>query len=344
MAGRKRKDAPAAPSPRATRRSARSAAQDIVVPDVYREMLSEARAGSAALNADAPERSFKRRKRPGEKPPPIVAKAEPKETVKGLEDDDGEEEEEEEEEGIEFEDVILPTPTVQTIVRDSDDEDEDDLLLEDVDLDSGGASSAIPTAAAAVEPPKELSLNLTAQRAVMASRRAADRRKVISRDERAQRIEVHKTHLLCLLAHVERRNRWCNDGGVRDALRPLLTEKMVRFLNPRSSLTQFGQTESLKSGLQEVSAMFKLRFRITERGLRRALWPEDEDQLKDVQIPLSHKPLLLCMKLTAFAVSTSGRRRNHAGKSRFSPGGQIPRGLAGCRGPAVLRPASVCRG
>jgi xeroderma pigmentosum group C-complementing protein len=60
---------------------------------------------------------------------------------------------------------------------------------------------------------------------------------------------------------------------------------MVKFLNPPSNASQFGRTESLKKGLQEVATMFKAKYSITERGLRRALWAEDESQLQDYQLP-----------------------------------------------------------
>ncbi len=56
----------------------------------------------------------------------------------------------------------------------------------------------------------------------------------------------------------------------------------MKLLNPSSNLSQFGRTESLKNGLQELRAMFKVKFNITERGLKRALWAEDESQLNEV--------------------------------------------------------------
>ncbi|KAK1759717.1 Rad4-domain-containing protein [Echria macrotheca] len=265
MAGRKR-SAPATKSPRAARSRAgpSGTAQNPAVPTVYRDLLREAR---RAAPVESPERPTKRLKRPGERTRKPTLKENP---------DDGNDDEDD----IEFEDVVIPAATVQTVFReDSDEEDEDDIQFEDVD--TLVSSSAVP----AGQQLAVLNLNLTEQKNAMTSSRAVERRKAIGKAEKERRVHVHKIHLLCLLSHVERRNRWCNDAAVQETLRPHLTDKMMRLLNPRSTLIQYGRTESLKTGLQETSSMFKSKFRITERGLRRALWPENEEQLKDYQIP-----------------------------------------------------------
>jgi len=267
MAGHKRNVSTSSPRATRSRTSAKAAAHD-AVPSVYREMFREAKIASSS---EFTERPRKRQKRPGEKPSPkTTPQLEPGDDD---DDDDGESE-------IELEDVVIPSATVQTIFKEDSDEEEDDgIQFEDVNLDVGG-----PSAVSVGQAPRELSLNLTAQKNAMGSRPVVERRKAIGKMEKERRIEVHKMHLLCLLAHVERRNWWCNDPGVHDVLRPLLTDKMIRLLNPRPTLIQFGRTESLKNGLQETSVMFSTKFKITERGLRRALWPEDEEQLKDVII------------------------------------------------------------
>ncbi|KAK4126878.1 Rad4-domain-containing protein [Parathielavia appendiculata] len=179
---------------------------------------------------------------------------------------------------IQFEDVVIPTPTVQTVLRDSDDEEDDDIF-EDVAIEP-----AVPSAAIAGEGFKALNLDLSAHMAAMGPRRA-DRRKALSNEERERRVEAHKVHLVCLLAHLELRNRWCNDPEVQETLRPLLPQKTVSALVPRASLNQFGRSESLKKGLQEAKELFKMAFSITERGLWRALWAGDEEQLKNYQLP-----------------------------------------------------------
>ncbi|KXJ86318.1 hypothetical protein Micbo1qcDRAFT_168666 [Microdochium bolleyi] len=188
---------------------------------------------------------------------------------------------------LEFEDVALPDPTIQTMERDTDEEEDDDddeeqIQFEDVDLalmnSFGLGESAEP------EEPKVLELDLAAAQSNQ-RRQIAERRKPINKEEKDRRIVVHKTHLLCLLAHVSRRNRWCNDKTVQKNLRPLLSGKTIKYLNPSTELTQFGRTNSLKQGLEDVMAKFKTRYKITERGMRRALWAEKEEHLKNYQLP-----------------------------------------------------------
>ncbi|KAH8884607.1 Rad4-domain-containing protein [Thozetella sp. PMI_491] len=246
---------------------------------IYREMIQEARAENAPEEGTSSPERPRKRKRPGDKAAPVeVPQAELAPATDAGEAEDDEDEDDE----VEFEDVVIPMPTIQTITRDSDDEDdeEEEVQFEDVDL----GSLAVPDTNDS--PSREITLNLSAQKAAMTTpRRAVERRKAITKSEKERRFEVHKMHLLCLISHVERRNHWCNDTEVQDALEPLLTGKMVKLLNPRSNLTQFGQTESLKNGLQEARAMFRGKFKITERGMKRALWAEDEAQLKAYNLP-----------------------------------------------------------
>ncbi len=272
------------------------------VPDVYRDLLVEAGVASPAARrmrgvADVQaEPPVKRLKRPGQRSdarkadrPTASAASNPKM------DEDEDEEGDDGDEDIEFEDIVIPEPVVQTTLLDSDDEEDDDdddegqFVFDDV---SFGVSPTAPGKGDDDEPPKTLELNLTAHEnnAAMSSpsrggrgRPPVVRKKPLTRAERQLRVDIHKMHVLCLLSHVAQRNRWCNADAVQDALRPLLTQKMITYLNPGSHLPQFGQTESLKNGLQQVATMFKARFAITERGLKRALWAESPEQLKDVR-------------------------------------------------------------
>ncbi|KAF5004318.1 hypothetical protein FDECE_9166 [Fusarium decemcellulare] len=256
--------------------------------EIYQDMLAEA--GVNPRDRSSPERPLKRRragpkrgeaatgKLPSSDPAPAPAQpAHNKPPVPEVND-----EEEDEDEDIEFEDVALPEPTMQTMELESDDEDEDeDIVFEDIDFtaplqDSGSAS----------QEPKALELNLTAQQSSTAQgKKAAERRRPISREERKIRTDVHKAHLLCLLSHAARRNHWCNDSRAQDSLRPHLTDKMVKFLTPGINLSQFSRTESLKNGLKQVEGVWKTKFEVTERGLRRALWAEEPDHLKDYEPP-----------------------------------------------------------
>jgi xeroderma pigmentosum group C-complementing protein len=277
-----------------TRSSGNQADSDALVPGVYKQMLRESRALQNRMTSDAAERPLKRR-RTGRQAAPgsstcLDTENDGSETAGGpsgrtnnttiIEEPDSEDDDE----GIEFEDVDIPKPTVQTTYRDSSDEEsESEAQFEDVDFGAVFANSE-----QALDKQDTLELNLTAAKeALTPSKRAAHRRKPITKDDKERRVEIHKAHLLCLLAHVEKRNHWCNDPVVQESLQPLLTAKIVQLLNPEPHLHQFGQTESLKKGLQMIMEKFQQRFTITKIGLRRALWAEDQKQLENVCAPMS---------------------------------------------------------
>ncbi|KAL6875224.1 hypothetical protein J3F83DRAFT_730386 [Trichoderma novae-zelandiae] len=262
-------------------------------PDIYQQLLAEA--GVSAPAASSPERPLKRRRevassqsqtaaeKAGSEKSPLVGEASRRKIERPGDSDEEEEEEDDDDDDVEFEDVAIPEPTVQTVELDSEDEEDDedeDIQFEDVQftmpLLDGDSKS---------QEPKELELNLSAQKSAMTSKQGADRRKPLTKEEKERRINIHKTHLLCLLSHVAKRNHWCNDARVQQSLRPRLTDKMVQYLTPGTNLSQFGRTESLKNGLKLVADMWKTKFEITERGMRRSLWAEDLDDLDSYELP-----------------------------------------------------------
>ncbi|KAI1170773.1 Rad4-domain-containing protein [Nemania sp. FL0916] len=320
MAGRKRRaagDRPASvktsASSRLSRRTraARSTQSDAGQRDasqIYRDMLVEANVRPTL--SPNPEEPPAKRKRPGErrnKAPQDVTLSTGESSRSVPTDIHMREVEDESEEDVEFEDVALPIATVQTIYRDSDEEEEeedesDGAVFEDVDF-----SAHASTVATVQDTAQDLVLDLsTKTRDTLA--KSTDRRKPINNIEKGRRIEVHKTHLLCLLAHVAQRNRWCDDAQVQDTLRPLLSQKMIKLLNPPSQLHQFGRANSLKEGLNLTNSMFKAKFRITERGIRRALWAETEEHLQNYALPTDSEGALEKSDFRKAAESLSGSR------------------------------------
>ncbi|KAJ2976629.1 hypothetical protein NUW58_g8036 [Xylaria curta] len=309
MTGRKRKaagDRPAstkASTSSRPSRSTRSNNRQSDVPDIYRDMLVEADVRPMSTSEERPTK----RKRPGQRRDQVAQYAQTppaKPRDRDLVCPEEREDEDESADDLDFEDVALPPATVQTVYRDSDEEgeEEDEEVFEDVDF------SAHASATATVQDNlPDLELDLSA-RTKSTHTKVIDRRKPINKVEKDRRVEIHKTHLLCLLAHVARRNRWCNDPQVQDHLRPLLTQKMVKQLNPPSHLTQFGRANSLKEGLNLVNNMFKARYRITERGMRRALWAETEEHLRDYDLPKDSEALLEKSEFQEAAKSLSGSR------------------------------------
>ncbi|KAG5917436.1 hypothetical protein E4U61_002731 [Claviceps capensis] len=281
-----------------TRSSSRIAsAKEPSQPNVYAQMLAEAHV--SATEESSPARPLKRRRPNADRDVGRRMKSSPDQKRPKLEDpgsdvDSGED--------MEFEDVPLPTPTVQTMEADDDDEDDDeddDDVGHDDEEDGGSASeqfqnidftAPLPESTKSSEETSHLQLNLTAQKAAQttatsSAKRLGERRKPLSKAEREHRIQVHQAHLVCLLAHIARRNHWCNDERVQDALHPHLSDKAAKYLTPNAHLTQFGQAESLKNGLKQSIDLWKTKFTVTERGLRRALWAEDVKQLEHYELP-----------------------------------------------------------
>ena len=294
MAGKKR-GAPSRSGPQKPAGGSKAA-----IPEVFREMLREVhREQLTTQNSDLAERPAKR-KRPGEgrfAARSTAAKAnEDKDTVK---DTQGKSTgsssmrkasttasipKNKENEKPQVDSIGMPKPIIQTAVRELDDENEyefDDIDFEDVAI--GPSASSKPESGSG-QTSSGLNLNLSAHVHANANTPGRpERRKRMTQEEKQRRIQVHKIHFLCLLAHVERRNWWCNDPEVQDILRSLLPEKTIAALIPRESLNQFGRTLSLKRGVQEARDVFKVKYTIMERGLRRALWAEDEEQLRNVR-------------------------------------------------------------
>ncbi|KAI1455037.1 Rad4-domain-containing protein [Annulohypoxylon moriforme] len=277
MVGRKRSASRAnAPNATASRssRSTRSSTRRSEVPDIYSQMLADA---DIQPHATPSERPLKRRK-PGQKNDHSPKKPSPPKVIPMPED--AEDDDDDDDDDIQFEDVPLPAATMQTVLRDSDEEEEDDE-----DQFENSNFPIPPLNLDTIEDDKkDLELNFSARMAA-SPRKSADRRKPVSREEKGRRIEIHKMHILCLLAHVARRNHWCNDDTTQKTLRKLLTDKMITYLNPSTQLSQFGRANSLKEGLQRVGTMFKTKFQITERGIRRSLWADKEEYLQNYKLP-----------------------------------------------------------
>lgn len=261
-------------------------------------MLAEAGINSSRpMTLEAPERPLKR-PRTGRRPATAAANHPPKPELVSKDDqtesqtfksnetsskpDVKPELEDNDDDDIEFEDVEIPKPTVQTAYLSSEEEEseeDEDIKFEDIE---------IPTQSKGDDQSDEnsgtLKLNLTAAEAALTPSKP-NRKQPISKAEKERRIEVHRMHLLCLLAHVEKRNHWCNDPVVHGVLRSILEPKTIQFLNPRPDLSQFGRTESIKNGLLSVRYTLRELFRVTEIGLRRALWAEDKADLQDYELP-----------------------------------------------------------
>lgn len=241
------------------------------VPDVYQDMLSEALPSQSQI----PERPVKRR-RTGRHESQATHLRSPK-----LPDPDEEEEEEDE---LQFEDVIkqpggsdgesnTQAKLLQTAYRDSDEDSEQS--------DDDWVGFNLDEKPEVDMPRGDLELNITKSTAVQ-EKATTSRRRPITKVDRVDRLKKHKLHVLCLLSYVDRRNQWCNDLEVQRSLKPLLGDKTLHYLHPSSNLSQFGRAESLKRGLDQAAVLWRIKWTITARGLRRALWAENEEDIQNV--------------------------------------------------------------
>ena len=240
-----------------------------VVPAVYREMLAEV-AGSSAMKSDGEGRTVKRRRvgervaRPKERDEQPAIRSSPEDqmdTDDGLNELFGESADEK------------PQQMVFDDFGETDDDDDEDF--EDVNIEN----VAPPEKPAPTE-----NLNISLQPIKAEKATSTPRRKPVSAAERRLRLDVHKLHVLCLLAHVRCRSDWCNDTVIQAALKPLLPRKVINLLHIDEDQPQYQRNHSWNKGVEECCRIWKEHFEITTRGLRRSWWTEDAEKGLDVGI------------------------------------------------------------
>jgi len=262
-------------------RSAKPSASVNGVPDVYREMLRDAIPSSPPLS-DA-ERPLKRRKTHGRAIASGALESDLSErgSIAGHTTD-----------GVASEDRDKLAQR-QKQLDESEGSSESDInweevdLLEDVRVDDSSANG------------QELNLVIDDTGASKSDSRQQSKRRPATAADRKTKLEIHKMHLLCLLAHVHLRSHWCNDDEVhvgRDSdskkrgladicqrfLRSIVSKRTVSYLNPHEDMSQFQKTRSLSDGLSQAIDAFKLAFTKTARGLGRSHWAGNRDEIVEV--------------------------------------------------------------
>lgn len=168
-------------------RAKRQIPHDDEVPEAYRELLEEAEARDPEQFAS--DRPLKKRRTGNTRAIPVGP-------ASAIQVDDG------------------PPPNthfahqLQTIYDSTTEDEESDVEWEDVQITQPAQeSSSAPTQSYDRDEPMVITLDPETQ----GKKQAALKVKRLSTAERKVRLDVHKTHLLCLLAHVHMRNKWCND-------------------------------------------------------------------------------------------------------------------------------------
>ncbi|ETI20362.1 hypothetical protein G647_08397 [Cladophialophora carrionii CBS 160.54] len=151
---------------------------------------------------------------------------------------------------------------------------ESDPEFEDVNLEPVGGEAEYDD-----EPDeKPLELNLSK---ISTPTRATPKRKPVSAAEKRLRLDVHKTHLVMLLANLKCRNQWCNSETVQAILKPLVQRKTTSLLHVDERKTQYERNQSFMKGIEEVFSIWKNLWIMDGRGMTRAYWRDDVDAVKE---------------------------------------------------------------
>ncbi|OAP54716.1 hypothetical protein AYL99_11164 [Fonsecaea erecta] len=282
----RRKGQPTARATRTTRRSARQRKEpQDDIPEIYGDMLAEAIAEEQASASNS--RASKRRKMSEEPSTKIELDFDLFGSAANVHD------------GEETASADDAPPKLQPVVFDDFEiSDESDAEFEDVDLEP--ATNDVAEGRPLEQKTLELDLSKTST-----PRRAIQRRMPVSLAERKLRLDVHKAHLVLLLAHLKCRNRWCNSEFVHSILKPLVSRKLISLLHVDESKPQFQRSHSFTKGIEEVCALWRQQWKITARGMKRAHWREDVDAVKESE---DAEDLIDFDDFKAAAISRSGSR------------------------------------
>lgn len=110
-------------------------------------------------------------------------------------------------------DLEPPQQRQQQVAYDDSPSDESEAEFEDVDLQHGHITDEAPSAADKAAS-KDISIVIGKSEASPRKRNQSTRL-VTSALEKKRRLEIHKLHLCCLLAHVCVRSSWCDDANVQ---------------------------------------------------------------------------------------------------------------------------------
>lgn len=175
-----------------------------------------------------------------------------------------------------------PDKPQQVVYDDFEGTDESDVEFEDVDLEPAPEAELETETDTWTDKPEQTSLELDLSKtSIGTSGSSIQRRKPVGPAERKLRLEVHKAHLICLLAHLSCRNRWCETESVQAILKPLVPRRVTALLHVDESEPQYQRSYSFTKGIEEVCSIWRLQWTTTARGMQRAHWKEGVDPLKE---------------------------------------------------------------
>lgn len=105
---------------------------------------------------------------------------------------------------------------------------------------------------------------------------------LLSKEEKSDRLVIHKLHLICLLGHVRSRNSWCNDPTILERFRKILPRSIRKELQPDyHKVKKYGKdtqdlmrSRTLLDGLRHAMVYWNENlFRTAkERGIKNVSW------------------------------------------------------------------------
>lgn len=136
--------------------------------------------------------------------------------------------EEEDEDDIEWEDVAG--------TKENEDDDDDEDSEDEKAPEKSSTKITLQTGTAEPIQPMTLVFPGADSATPKTTKKKPNATTVLSRAEKAVRLNIHKIHLLCLLSHVSTRNKWCSDPRVARVYSSLLPQSIIDKIAPSREL------------------------------------------------------------------------------------------------------------
>lgn len=162
-----------------------------------------------------------------------------------------------------------PDADSDDFAADSDDFDD----LEDVDLDKVFGLDQEPNS-------ETLTFKINHEREEPKKQKKAKRSYLpIAKEERAQRLTVHKLMVLSMLCHGAIRNKWCSDPMLLKSLNKAVPQEVKTLLDQDDAdVLDYVKSKRLIEALRKLLLVYSKKFRCTVPGLSRYDWGEAGSQ------------------------------------------------------------------
>jgi xeroderma pigmentosum group C-complementing protein len=149
--------------------------------------------------------------------------------------------------------------------------DDDDVDWEEVTVDdpSGGLIGML--ANSEDEQQQTVTVNLQKE-ASQDGVKSGPKKRVLTKDEKIQRQNMHMFDLIALLSFCAVRNSWCNDAVVRESYRRVFPVVTMQELRPPDHLSTSLKSRKFMDGLRHAASFWQSTFSVTSKGLYMTSW------------------------------------------------------------------------